>query len=76
MNFVVATITPIALQNIGYGTYLLFMAFMILGALWAWFLLPELKNKTLEEVSSCRELPWKCRLLSDTVTPPPDRRLL
>jgi MFS family permease len=51
MNFVVATITPIALQNIGYGTYLLFMAFMILGALWAFFLLPELKNRTLEEVS-------------------------
>jgi uncharacterized membrane protein len=46
-----ATITPLALQNIGYGTYLLFMAFMILGTLWAWFLLPELKNKTLEEVS-------------------------
>jgi hypothetical protein len=30
---------------------LLFMAFMILGALWAFFLLPELKNRTLEEVS-------------------------
>jgi len=52
MNFVVATITPIALQNIGYGTYLLFMAFMILGALWAFFLLPELKNRTLEEIDA------------------------
>ena len=55
-NFVVATITPIALQNIGYGTYLLFMAFMILGTLWAFFLLPELKNKTLEEVSRKSDL--------------------
>lgn len=52
MNFCVATITPIALQNIGYKTYILFMVMMIVGALWAWFLLPELKNKTLEEIDN------------------------
>jgi hypothetical protein len=72
MNFVVATITPIGLQNISYGTYLLFMAFMIVGALWAWFLLPELKNKTLEEVSSCREALRKCVLLFDLRISPSD----
>lgn len=50
MNFVVATITPISLENIGYKTYIIFMSFMIFGIFWAAFLLPELKGKSLEEV--------------------------
>lgn len=50
MNFVVATITPLSLDNIGYRTYIMFMCFMIAGALWAAFLLPELKGKSLEDI--------------------------
>lgn len=52
MNFTVATITPIALTNIDYKTYIIFMVFMIVGVLWSLFLLPELKNKTLEEIDT------------------------
>jgi sugar porter (SP) family MFS transporter len=50
MNFTVATITPLAIDNIGYKTYIIFMVFMICAALWSLFILPELKGLTLEEV--------------------------
>ena len=39
-------------DNIGYGTYLVFMAFCILGFLYAWILLPELKGLSLEQVDA------------------------
>lgn len=51
-NFGVATFTPPALDNIGYGTYLIFMGFMLWGCFWSYFLLPELKGKTLEEIDN------------------------
>lgn len=52
MNFTVAEVTPVMFDNIGYGTYLVFMAFCILGFLYAWILLPELKGLSLEQVDA------------------------
>ena len=52
MNFVVATITPIALDNIGYKTYIIFLCLMIVALFWSAVLLPELKNKSLEEIDA------------------------
>lgn len=51
-NFVVSIIVPIMLEKITYGTYIFFLAFMVLGILWAIFLLPETKGKSLEEMVS------------------------
>jgi len=55
MNFTVALTTPVMFRTVGvrgYGTYLIFMAFCIIGFLYAWLLLPELKGKSLEEVDA------------------------
>lgn len=52
MNFTVALTTPVMFRNIGYGTYLVFMAFCIIGFIYAAFILPELKGLSLEEVDA------------------------
>jgi len=52
MNFTVALTTPVMFRTIGYGTYLVFMGFCIIGFLYSVFLLPELKGLSLEEVDA------------------------
>lgn len=52
MNFTVALTTPIMFNSIGYGTYLVFMGFCIIGIIYSAFLLPELKGLSLEEVDA------------------------
>jgi len=52
MNFTVALTTPVMFDNIGYGTYLVFMGFCIIGFLYSVFLLPELKGLSLEDVDA------------------------
>jgi hypothetical protein len=52
MNFTVALTTPIMFNTIGYGTYLVFMGFCIIGFLYSVFLLPELKGLSLEDVDA------------------------
>jgi len=52
MNFTVALTTPIMFNSIGFGTYLVFMAFCIIGVIYSAFLLPELKGLSLEEVDA------------------------
>ncbi|KAK8229076.1 general substrate transporter [Phyllosticta capitalensis] len=49
-NFVIAKLTPIMLENITYGTYLLFGTCCILMMLYAIFLVPETKNVPLESM--------------------------
>lgn len=38
------------IDNTGYKTYIVFMCFMIVGIFYSIFLLPELRNKSLEEI--------------------------
>jgi len=52
MNFTVAEVTPIMIDNIGYKTYIVFMCFCVVGFLYAVFILPELKGLSLEEVDA------------------------
>ncbi|KAH7029856.1 general substrate transporter [Microdochium trichocladiopsis] len=49
-NFIVGQVTPIMLQGITYGTYILFGLLTTLGAAFVWFFLPETKRLTLEEM--------------------------
>ncbi|GMK54202.1 hypothetical protein CspeluHIS016_0107880 [Cutaneotrichosporon spelunceum] len=50
MNFTMAMVTPVMIENIGYKAYIVFMCFCAVGVFYSVFLLPELKGLTLEEV--------------------------
>ncbi len=63
-NFIVGQVTPDMLKAMPYGTYILFGVLTYLGAAFIWFLVPETKRLTLEEMvrNSCgscarREIP-------------------
>lgn len=49
-NFIVGVITPSMIEQAGFGTYIFFAAFCLLSGVWAYFLVPETKGKTLEEL--------------------------
>ncbi|KAI1089234.1 general substrate transporter [Rostrohypoxylon terebratum] len=49
-NFIVGQVTPIMLNKIGYGTYILFGLLTFMGAAFIWFFVPETKRLTLEEM--------------------------
>ncbi|CAM1506348.1 Fc.00g059890.m01.CDS01 [Cosmosporella sp. VM-42] len=49
-NFIVGVITPPMLENLGFGTYLFYGAWCAIAVVWAWFLVPETKGKTLEQM--------------------------
>lgn len=49
-NFIVGVATPPMLDKIGFGTYIFYASFCAMGAVWAYFLVPETKGKTLEEM--------------------------
>lgn len=50
MNFTVATVTPVMIDNIGYKTYIVFMCFMIFAMFWSTVILPELKGLSLLQI--------------------------
>jgi MFS transporter, SP family, sugar:H+ symporter len=50
-NFVIAKLTPIMLDRITYGTFLLFGACCILMLLYAVFFVPETKGVPLESIN-------------------------
>ncbi|KAJ7491114.1 hexose transport-related protein [Mycena latifolia] len=49
-NFIVGIIVPAMLDNITYGTYLVFLMFMLMGIAFAIWVLPETFGKSLEEM--------------------------
>lgn len=51
-NFIVGVITPPMIQSAGYGTFVFFACFCLLSGVWAYFLVPETKGKTLEELDA------------------------
>lgn len=51
-NFIVGVITPPMLEDTGFWTYVFFGAFCYAGSVWAFFLVPETKGKTLEEMDT------------------------
>ena len=51
-NFIIGQITPDLLSDITYGTYILFGMVTTLGAAFIWFLVPETKRLTLEEMDT------------------------
>lgn len=51
-NFIIGQITPDMLSGITYGTYILFGLITTLGAAFIWFLVPETKRLTLEEMDT------------------------
>ncbi|CAO3626945.1 unnamed protein product [Cunninghamella echinulata] len=51
-NFIVGLITPIMLKNIGYGTYVFFAVFCVLAFLFTYFVIPETKGRSLEDMDA------------------------
>ncbi|GME34568.1 putative high-affinity glucose protein [Neofusicoccum parvum] len=51
-NFIVGVATPPMLEDLGFGTYVFFGAWCYLAAVWAYFLVPETKGKTLEQMDA------------------------
>ncbi|CAK5269350.1 unnamed protein product [Mycena citricolor] len=49
-NFIVGQVTPTMLQHIGFGTFVFFGAFSLMGGLFVLFFVPETKGRTLEEM--------------------------
>lgn len=49
-NFIVGVATPPMMDSIGFGTYVFFGAWCYIAAVWAFFLVPETRGKTLEEM--------------------------
>ncbi|UZP32237.1 hypothetical protein NXS19_000053 [Fusarium pseudograminearum] len=49
-NFVVGVATPPMIESIGFGVYIFFGSWCFLAAVWAFFLVPETKGKTLEQI--------------------------
>jgi hypothetical protein len=49
-NFIVGQVTPDMLSGISYGTYIVFGLLTYLGAAFIWFVVPETKRLTLEEM--------------------------
>lgn len=49
-NFIVGQVTPDMLQKITYGTYILFGVLTSIGAAFVYFVVPETKRLTLEEM--------------------------
>lgn len=51
-NFVIGLVTPLMLESITYGTYIFFAAFCLLAFFFAWFVVPETRNKSLEDMDA------------------------
>ncbi|KAI0091157.1 general substrate transporter [Irpex rosettiformis] len=64
-SFTVSKLTPIMMNNIHYGTYLVFGVFCLLMSIWAYFFLPETKGYALEDIRYLFEQDVIVRSLED-----------
>ncbi|KAF4470247.1 sugar transporter [Fusarium albosuccineum] len=55
VGFVVVFCTPYLLREIGSGLAYIWGGFAILSSIWAWFFMPELKGRNLEEIDQLFE---------------------
>jgi sugar porter (SP) family MFS transporter len=51
-NFIIGLVTPDMFESIGYGTYLFFAAFAAIAFAFTWFVIPETRGKSLEEMDA------------------------
>jgi hypothetical protein len=51
-NFIIGLVTPDMLETIGFGTYIFFAAFALIAFFFTWFLIPETRGKSLEEMDA------------------------
>lgn len=51
-NFIIGLVTPPMIENWSFGTYVFFAAWCALAVVWAFFIVPETKGKTLEEMDA------------------------
>ncbi|TEA14964.1 High-affinity glucose transporter [Colletotrichum sidae] len=49
-NFIVGVATPPMMDSIGFGTYAFFSAWCFIASVWAYYLVPETKGRTLEQM--------------------------
>ncbi|CAL1707085.1 unnamed protein product [Somion occarium] len=63
--FTVSKLTPIMLNKITYGTYLIYGIFCLMMATWTYFLLPETKGYALEDIKYLFEKDMSIRALQD-----------
>lgn len=64
-SFTISKITPILLNKIGYGTFLLFGFTCMIMAIWAYFFLPETKGYALEDIKYLFEYDMIRRAVGD-----------
>lgn len=58
-NFMIAQVTPLAFDSIGWRYYLVFCILSITNAITFWAILPETKGRRLEEMEQLwRSSPW------------------
>ena len=50
-NFVIGVAVPPMVEGAGYGTYVFFAVFCFAAGVWAYLLVPETKNRALEELA-------------------------
>ncbi|KAF9280588.1 hypothetical protein BGZ68_007133 [Mortierella alpina] len=68
-NFILAYAVPPALQNIQYRTYFIFAVFCVLMTIHVFFMFPETKGRTLEEMDELfnSDVPaWKTRAMPES----------
>ncbi|RKP26219.1 general substrate transporter [Syncephalis pseudoplumigaleata] len=51
-NFCVSQITPLLLTSIGWGTFAILGGICILGSVWEYFVFPETKQKSFEQIDA------------------------